>query len=84
MSRADIVHRDLKLENVLLKVRPSSNTDEFDIRVRRRDTCAGRTDGLVVRSADGFRPELEEEQHLHRLTVRPGLVRSPVDAVRHA
>jgi serine/threonine protein kinase len=29
----DIVHRDLKLENILLKNTPTSKTDEFDIRV---------------------------------------------------
>lgn len=29
----DIVHRDLKLENILLKNTPKSKTDEFDIRV---------------------------------------------------
>lgn len=29
----DIVHRDLKLENILLKNTPLSKTDEFDIRV---------------------------------------------------
>jgi serine/threonine protein kinase len=29
----DIVHRDLKLENILLKHIPTSKTDEFDIRV---------------------------------------------------
>ena len=29
----DIVHRDLKLENILLRNTPSSKTDEFDIRV---------------------------------------------------
>jgi serine/threonine protein kinase len=29
----DIVHRDLKLENILLKTIPTSNTDNFDIRV---------------------------------------------------
>lgn len=31
--RLDIVHRDLKLENILLRNTPSSKTDEFDIRV---------------------------------------------------
>ena len=30
----DIVHRDLKLDNILLKNIPTSKTDEFDIRVR--------------------------------------------------
>lgn len=29
----DIVHRDLKLDNILLKNIPSSKTNEFDIRV---------------------------------------------------
>jgi hypothetical protein len=29
----DIVHRDLKLENILLKNVPQTKTDEFDIRV---------------------------------------------------
>ena len=29
----DIVHRDLKLENILLKNTPKNKTDEFDIRV---------------------------------------------------
>ncbi len=29
----DIVHRDLKLENILLKNVPTTKTDEFDIRV---------------------------------------------------
>ena len=32
-SLTDIVHRDLKLENILLKNSPTSKTDEFDIRV---------------------------------------------------
>ena len=34
----DIVHRDLKLENILLKNNPTSKTDEFDIRVKWRET----------------------------------------------
>ena len=29
----DIVHRDLKLENILLRNSPRSKTDQFDIRV---------------------------------------------------
>jgi len=29
----DVVHRDLKLENILLKNTPINKTDEFDIRV---------------------------------------------------
>lgn len=29
----DIVHRDLKLDNILLKNVPNNKTDEFDIRV---------------------------------------------------
>jgi len=29
----DVVHRDLKLENILLKNTPTNKTDEFDIRV---------------------------------------------------
>jgi serine/threonine protein kinase len=32
-SFIDIVHRDLKLENILLKNVPKNKTDEFDIRV---------------------------------------------------
>ncbi len=32
-SFLDIVHRDLKLENILLKNTPINKTDEFDIRV---------------------------------------------------
>ncbi|CAF1329604.1 unnamed protein product [Rotaria sordida] len=33
LHKMDIVHRDLKLENILLKNTPKSKTDEFDIRV---------------------------------------------------
>ncbi|CAF1569831.1 unnamed protein product [Rotaria magnacalcarata] len=33
LHKMDIVHRDLKLENILLKNTPTSKTDEFDIRV---------------------------------------------------
>ncbi|CAF1007365.1 unnamed protein product [Adineta ricciae] len=33
LHKMDIVHRDLKLENILLKNIPTSKTDEFDIRV---------------------------------------------------
>ena len=37
---SDIVHRDLKLENILLKNTPISKTDEFDIRVKRKKKSA--------------------------------------------
>ncbi|CAF1238644.1 unnamed protein product [Adineta steineri] len=33
LHKKDIIHRDLKLENILLKNTPTSKTDEFDIRV---------------------------------------------------
>lgn len=33
LHRMDVVHRDLKLENILLKNTPISKTDEFDIRI---------------------------------------------------
>ena len=38
----DIVHRDLKLENILLKTMPTGNTDNFDIRVDRSFDSLGR------------------------------------------
>ncbi|CAF0980153.1 unnamed protein product [Adineta ricciae] len=33
LHKIDVVHRDLKLENILLKTIPLSKTDEFDIRI---------------------------------------------------
>jgi serine/threonine protein kinase len=38
----DVVHRDLKLENILLKNTPTNKTDEFDIRVCDFLFCLGR------------------------------------------
>ena len=43
----DIVHRDLKLANILLKTIPTNHTDNFDIRVHRSFDLLDRSQNLI-------------------------------------
>lgn len=46
-SFSDIVHRDLKLENILLKRTPKTKNDDFDIRVNLDEFQLERSIGIV-------------------------------------
>lgn len=75
----DIVHRDLKLENILLRNIPKSKTDEFDIRVSwTRILSDSRTKSKNFFQGNRFWIKFEEKYHDHGLTFSWSLWNSTV------